>query len=77
MSHLLEKHNIKVPDELEKPIDSPEHCHSEKFQGNINYSLSAIIKSFPHIYDIDLLSDISKSEISVSFFDNPPNCLLD
>ena len=28
MSQLLEKHNIEVPDELEKPVDSSEHCHS-------------------------------------------------
>ena len=28
MSQLLEKHKIEVPDELEKPVDSSEHCHS-------------------------------------------------
>ena len=28
MSQLLEKHNIEVPDELEKPVDYSEHCHS-------------------------------------------------
>ena len=43
-SQLLEKHNIKVPDELEKHVDFLEHCHSARFQGDINYSLSAIVK---------------------------------
>ena len=28
MSQVLEKHKIKVPDELEKPMDSSEQCHS-------------------------------------------------
>ena len=28
MSWLLEKHKIEVPDELEKLVDSSEHCHS-------------------------------------------------
>ena len=28
MSQLLEKHNIEVPDELEKCVESLEHCHS-------------------------------------------------
>ena len=28
MSQLLEKHKIKVSDELEKPADSSYHCHS-------------------------------------------------
>ena len=31
MSRLLEKHNIEVPDELEKHVDSSEHCHSAQF----------------------------------------------
>ena len=44
MSQLLEKHNIEVPDELEKPVDSSEHCHSAQFQGDIKYSLSSIVK---------------------------------
>ena len=41
MSQLLEKHKIEVPDELEKPVDSLEHCHSAQFQGDITYDLSA------------------------------------
>ena len=53
MSQLLKKHNIKVLDELEKPADSSEHCHSAQFQGDINYALSGGVKSFPQIYDID------------------------
>ena len=28
ISHFLEKHNIGVSDELEKPVESSEHCHS-------------------------------------------------
>ena len=28
MSHLLEKHKIEVPNELEKPADSSEQCHT-------------------------------------------------
>ena len=28
MASLLEKHNIDVLDEREKPVESPEHCHS-------------------------------------------------
>ena len=28
MSQLLEKHNIEVPDEIEKSTKSSEHCHS-------------------------------------------------
>ena len=28
MSQLLEKHKIEVPNELEKPVDSSEQCHS-------------------------------------------------
>ena len=31
MSHILEKHNIKVPDELEKPSNYSEHYHSVQF----------------------------------------------
>ena len=68
MSQLLEKHNIEVPNELENPVDSSEHCHSVQFQGDIKYPLSSIVKSFPHISDIDLISDISESKISVSLF---------
>ena len=63
MSQLFEKHNIEVPDKLEKHVESSEHCHSAQFQGDINYALSSKVKSFPHISDIDLLSDISESEI--------------
>ena len=48
MSQLLEKHNIEVPDELEKPVDSSEHCHSAQLQGDINYALSTRVKSFSH-----------------------------
>ena len=36
MYQLLEKHNNEVLDELEKPIDSPEHCQVVQFQGDIN-----------------------------------------
>ena len=28
MSQLLKKHNIKVPDELEKLVEFSKHCHS-------------------------------------------------
>ena len=58
MSQLLEKHNIEVPYELEKPADSSKHCHNAQFLGDINYALSARVKYFSHIYDIDLPSDI-------------------
>ena len=58
ISHILEKHNIEVPNELDKPVESSEHYHSAQFQGDINYALSSIVKSFPHIFDIDLPSDI-------------------
>ena len=58
MYQLLKKHNIEVPDELEKHVDSSEHCQSVQSQGDINYALSAIFKYFPHIYDIYLLYDI-------------------
>ena len=61
MSQLLEKHNIEVLDELEKPIESTEHCHSVQFQGDINYELSSRVKSLPHISDIDSFFDISES----------------
>ena len=44
MSQLLEKHNIEVPDELENPDESSEHCHSVQLQGDINYSLSSRVK---------------------------------
>ena len=58
MSQLLEKHKIEVPNELEKHVDSSKHCHSVQFQGDITYALSARVKYFPHVYDIDLVSDI-------------------
>ena len=35
MSHLLDKHDIEVLDDLEKPGDSSEHCYSVQFQGDI------------------------------------------
>ena len=57
MSQLLKKHNIEVPNELEKPIESSEHYHS--VQGYIIYALSARVKSFPYVYDIYLVSNIS------------------
>ena len=77
MSHLLEEHKIEVPDELEKPADSSEQCHSAQFQGDINYALSARVISFSHVSDIYLLSDISESEISYPLFDNLAISLLD
>ena len=40
MSWLLEKHKIEVPEELEKPADSSEQCHTAQFQGDITYALS-------------------------------------
>ena len=49
MSQLLEKHEIEVPDVLEKPIDSSKHCHSAQFQGDITYALGARVKSFSHV----------------------------
>ena len=61
MSQLLEKHKIEVPDELEKPADSSEQCHTAQFQGDITYALSARVLSFYHVSDIDLSSDISES----------------
>ena len=63
MSQILEKNNIEVPDELKKPVDSSEHCHSTQFQGDIKFSLIDKLKSFPHISDIDSFFDISESEI--------------
>ena len=77
MSHLLEKHKIEVPDELEEPADSSEQCHTAQFQGDITYALSARVLSFSHVSDIDLVSDISESEILEPFFDDPPLSLLD
>ena len=59
MSQFLEKHKIEVPDELEKPIDSSKQCHSAHFQCDITYALSARVISFSHVFDIDLVSDIS------------------
>ena len=61
MSQLLEKHNIEVPYELKKLVESSEHCHSARSQGNINYALSARVKSFSELYDIYSFSDISES----------------
>ena len=77
MSQLLEKHKIEVPDELEKLADSSEQCHTAQFQGDITYALSARVLSFSHVSDIYLFSDISESEISEPFFDDPPLSLLD
>ena len=77
MSHLLEKHKIEFLDELENLANSSEHYHSVQLQGDIKYSLSSRLKSFPHVSDIDSFSDISESEISDPFFDNPPMSLLD
>ena len=61
MSQFLEKHNIEVPDELEKPVESSKHFHSAQFQGDINYALNARVKLFSHISNIDSFSDISIS----------------
>ena len=44
MSHLLDKHNIEVPGELEKLVDSLEHYHNAQFQGDIKYALNDRIK---------------------------------
>ena len=44
MSWVLENQNIKVPDELEKSVESSEHCHSAQFQGDISYALSPKVK---------------------------------
>ena len=60
MSQLLEKHKIEVPDELEKPADSSEQCHTAQFEGDITYALSARVLSFSHVSDIDLVSNMSK-----------------
>jgi len=46
ISQLLEKHNNNVPNELEKPTQSLEHCHTAQSQANINYTLSEKFKSF-------------------------------
>ena len=77
MYYLIEKHNIEVLDELEKPADSLEQCHTAQFQGDITYVLSARVILFSHVSDIYLFSDISESEISEPFFDDPPLSLLD
>ena len=61
MSHLLEKHNIEIPYELEKLVDSLEHCHSAQFQGDITYALSSKVNSFSHVSYIYLVYDISES----------------
>ena len=71
MSQLLEKHNIEVPDELEKPANSLEQCHSAHFQDDITYALSAIVISFSNVSYIYLVSDIS-----YPFFDDPSLSLL-
>ena len=52
MSHLLEKHKIEVPEELEKLVDSSEQCQTAQFQGDITYYLSSRIKSFSYVSDI-------------------------
>ena len=72
MFQLLEKHKIKVPDELEKPANSSKQCHTVRFQGDITYALSGRVLSFSHVSNIDLFSDISEP-----FFDDPPLSLLD
>ena len=59
MSHILEKHKIEVPDELEKSADSSEQCHTAQFQGDITYALSDRVLSFSHVYDIYLIPDKS------------------
>ena len=59
MSQLLEKHKIKVLDELEKPIDSSEQCHTAQFQGDITYALSSRVLSFSHVSDTYLVSYIT------------------
>ena len=46
MSKFLENHNIEVLNELEKPAESSEHCHSAQSQGNNNYALSAKVNNF-------------------------------
>ena len=61
MSQLLKKHKIEVPDELEKPVDSSEQCHTTQFQGDINYDLSDRVISFYNVYDIYLIYNISES----------------
>ena len=77
MSQLLDKHKIKDLDELEKPTDSSEQCHTAQFQGDITYALSAKVISFSNVYAIYLVCDISRSEISDPFFEGPPLSLLD
>ena len=59
MSNFLENYNIEFPDEIEKHVESSEHCHRAQSQGNIKYSLSDIFKYLPHISDIDSFYDIS------------------
>ena len=44
IAQFFEKHNIDVPDELEKLVESSEHCHNAQSQGNINYALSSRVK---------------------------------
>ena len=65
MSHLLDKHKIEVPDELEKPVDSSKHYHSVQFQGDITYALSARFKSFFHVSDIDLVSEYNNHKYHI------------
>ena len=61
MSHLLEKHNIEVPDDLEKPTKPSKHYHSVQPKGNITYTLSARFKYLLNFSDIYSFSDISES----------------
>ena len=67
MSHLLEKHKIEVPDELEKPADSSEQCHTTQFQGDITYALSAKVLSFSHISSPGRIF-LSKQNMILSIF---------
>ena len=78
MSQFLEKHSIHVLDELEKHVESLEHCHSAQSQGNINCSLSSSVKLFSHgVSNIYSFSDILESETSVSFLDKSTISPLD
>ena len=77
MDNLFEKHNIDVPNfakktEPKKPIESREHHHNARSQGNKNYYLSDKVKYFSQLSNIDSFFDISESEISLSSLDKPP-----
>ena len=61
ISKLIENHNINVPDDLKKCVESSKHYHGVQSQGNINYSLSYRVKSFFKFSDIYSFSDISES----------------